>query len=142
MANNRMVYHDGEVIRVGPGNQVKIKIISQSACADCHAKAGCSAADMDEKIIEAQTEESLVIGDEVRVVMAARLGWKAVNLGFIFPLVVMAGGLFISSALGVGDVYSSLIGLGCLFPYFVFLYLFRSRIEKDFVFRAEKKNKY
>jgi len=37
MEDNRMVFHDGEVIGREGGN-VRVKIISRSACVQCHVK--------------------------------------------------------------------------------------------------------
>lgn len=143
MANNRMVYHDGEVIGVEPqANRVKVKILSKSACADCHAKGVCTAADMDEKIIDAVPVGTLAVGDDVRIVMHEKLGTKAVFYGFFLPFLVMVTVLFLVNGFGGGEVTAALAGLGSLLPYYVLLYFFRSKVEKDFVFRAEKKNKF
>jgi positive regulator of sigma E activity len=137
------VFHDGMVIGIDR-QKVRVKIISQSACADCHAKGVCTAADMEEKIIEAVPSpgQTLHIGDTVTIVMAEKLGWLSVFYGFFLPFLVMVTVLFTANAMGAGETLSALSGLASLFPYYLLLYVFRKKIEKDFIFKAEKKNKF
>jgi sigma-E factor negative regulatory protein RseC len=68
------------------------------------------------------------------------MGWKAIFYGFFLPLVVMVAVLFVSYALGSSEIQAALYGIGSLIPYYLLLYVFRKKIEKDFVFKAEKKN--
>ncbi|MCP4218121.1 MAG: SoxR reducing system RseC family protein [bacterium] len=139
METNRMVHHDGTVIECRE-NMVKVKIISLSACAECHAKSMCNAADMQEKIIDAFALEPLKEGDEVTLQMEEKLGWIALFYGFILPFIVLVCVLFTTHLLGGSEIQSGLLGLGSLVPYYLGLYVFRKKIEKDFVFKAEKKN--
>jgi len=143
LGNSRTVSHDGTVVRI-EGEKVQVKIISQSACADCHAKGVCTAADMDEKIIDAisSPDQHLKEGDHVSVVMEERLGKIALVYGFVLPFLVMVAVLFIGSGIGWSETYAALAGLASLAPYYLLLYYFRHKIEKDFSFKAEKKNKY
>ncbi len=143
MGNSRKVYHDGTVVKV-EGHRVKVKIISKSACAGCYAKGACSAADMQEKLIDAVPIPGLVLhaGDEVTVALQEKMGMKAVFYGFFLPFLVMVAALITAGALGSGEAIAALWGLGSLLPYYFGLYLLRSKIEKDFVFTAEKKNKF
>ncbi len=140
MSDNRMVYHDGVVVGA-QGNRLQIKIISRSACSECHAKGACTASDMVEKIIDAicSPGESLSIGDTATITMAAKLGHKAIFFAFILPFFVMAVTLFSAFALGVNESVSGLCSLFSLLPYYLLLHTFRGKIEKDFVFYAQKK---
>lgn len=138
MTDNRMVCHDGKVVKA-EGNKVKVKIISQSACAQCHAKGICSAADMEEKIIEAVSSEPLQKGDIVTVIMEEKLGWIAVFYGFLLPFILMVSVLFVAYALGSSEPKAALLGIGSLLPYYLVLYTLRKKIEKDFIFKAEKR---
>lgn len=142
MADNRMVYHDGIVVATNDHN-VRVKIVSHSACAGCRAKGVCTAADMEEKMIEAVSisNEPLQQGDTVTVIMEEKLGWLAVFYGFFLPFIVMTGVLFVSYALGGKELEAAFLGIGSLVPYYLLLYVFRKKIEKDFIFKAEKKDK-
>jgi len=143
MTDNRMVYHDGIVVGMN-GHHVRVKIVSQSACAGCHARGVCTAADMQEKIIEAVpvSAEPLQKGDTVTVIMEEKMGWLAVFYGFFLPFIVMIVVLFVSYALGGSDLAAAFAGIGSLVPYYLLLYVFRKKIEKDFIFKAEKKDKF
>jgi sigma-E factor negative regulatory protein RseC len=102
----------------------------------------CTALEMAEKIINAVpvSRDPLQIGDTVVLMMEEKLGWKAIFYGFFLPFIVMVTVLFFSSALGSGETKAALYGIGSLIPYYLLLYVFREKIEKDFVFKAEKKN--
>lgn len=140
MNDTRMVCHDGTVISQ-KDNHVQVKITAQSACAGCHAKGVCGAADMQEKIIDAVTREPLSPGDTVNIKMEEKLGWLALFYGFVLPFIVMVSVLFILHLSGSSETNAALIALGSLVPYYLLLYIFRKKIEKDFVFFAEKTKK-
>lgn len=135
-----IVSHDGTVIAIN-GSHVRVKIVSQSACADCHAKGFCTAADMHEKIIDAVARDTMKKGDIVTIKMEEKLGWLALFYGFLLPFIVLAAVLFLFYALGSSETRAALFALASLVPYYLGLYVFRKKIEKDFIFIAEKKNK-
>ncbi len=143
MARNRMVYHDGTVVSC-EGEKIRVSIISKSACADCHAKGACSAADMEEKFIDTilppHSNEQYNIGDSVTVIMEQKLGRIALFFGFLMPFLVMVTVLFTLSSLGHNEARAGLLALASLVPYYLLLFLFRDRVEKDFVFTLKKKN--
>lgn len=136
-----MVYHDGNVVSVS-GNHVQVKIISKSACAECHAKGVCNASDMDEKLIDgvANPGHSFHIGEPVTLVMEEKLGWIAIFYAFGLPFLVMVSILILFSALGHSETFAALAGLASLLPYYLLLYVFRRKVEKDFLFKVEQKH--
>lgn len=137
MNDTRMVCHDGTVISQ-KDNHVQVKITARSACAGCHAKSACGTADMQEKIIDAVSREPLTPGDTVTIKMEEKLGRLALFYGFILPFIVMIGVLFLLYLLGGSENSAALIALGSLVPYYLLLYVFRKKVEKDFIFFAEK----
>lgn len=140
MSENRMVYHDGVIVGT-QGERVQIKIISQSACSECHAKSACVASEMVEKIIDAHLlpGEVCTTGDLVTIEMASRLGRKAIFFAFIVPFLVMATTLFTAFALGVNESIAGICALLSLVPYYLLLKVFNARISRDFIFYARKK---
>jgi sigma-E factor negative regulatory protein RseC len=143
MADSQSICSEGKVVGFGTKDgSVQVKILSRSACAQCHARGMCTALEMAEKIINAVpvSRDPLQIGDTVVLMMEEKLGWKAIFYGFFLPFIVMVTVLFFSSALGSGETKAALYGIGSLIPYYLLLYVFREKIEKDFVFKAEKKN--
>ena len=140
MTDNRMVTHDGEVVG-WVGHKVQVKIISQSACAQCHVKGMCSAADMGEKIIDTVSTEPLREGDPVTVIIEEKMGRLALFYGFLLPFIVMVSVLFTTHLLGSSETGAALFGIGSLVPYYLVLYILKKKIGKDFIFKAERKDK-
>jgi sigma-E factor negative regulatory protein RseC len=143
MADSQLVCQEGKVVGFGTKDgSVQVKILSRSACGQCHARGMCTALEMEEKIIDTVpvSRDPLQIGDIVVVMMEEKLGWKAVFYGFFLPFIVMVTVLFVSYALGSSETKAALYGIGSLIPYYLLLNVFREKIEKDFVFKAEKKN--
>ncbi|UCH94802.1 MAG: SoxR reducing system RseC family protein [Candidatus Aminicenantes bacterium] len=141
MVDNRLVCHEGKVVGI-KDNSIQVKILSRSACAQCHARGMCTALDMEEKIIDTVpvSPDPMQIGDTVVVVLEEKLGWRAVFYGFFLPFIVMVTVLFVSYALGSGETKAALYSIGSLIPYYLLLYVFREKIGKDFVFKSEKKD--
>jgi len=140
MNNETEVSHDGRVVEK-LDDMYRVKIISRSACSQCHAKGICSASDMAEKFIDVVSNEELEVGDDVKVIMEEKLGWIALFYSFILPFIIMISVLILSHVLGCIENVCALLAIGSLAPYYIALFLFRNKISKDFVFRAEKRKK-
>jgi sigma-E factor negative regulatory protein RseC len=142
MAESAMLCKDGKVVGV-EGGHFKVKITTPSACATCHAKSLCSSLspqDQKEREILVTSRQPLEIGDTVSIEMEERLGWIALFYSFILPFLVMILVLFGLFAFGLSQTTSALIAIVSLAPYYLVLYKFRSKLEKDFVFLAVKKD--
>jgi len=137
MADNSMILHDGKVIGT-KDNRVQVKITSQYACSDCHAKSVCTAYKGEGRIIDAVAQEPLNNGDFVIIKMEEKFGWTALFYGFILPFILLVLVLFVLHALGSSEIGIALSAIGSLVPYYMVLYFFKERIEKDFIFKAEK----
>jgi len=133
-----VIEHLGRVDAI-TATDIRVTIISQSACASCHAKGACSAADVAEKqVVVSRSYHNYTVGETVKVTMQQSLGFKALFLGYILPLIVLVASLFVFNALGFSESVSGLLSLAVLVPYYLMLYLFRKRIEKQFHFDIEK----
>ena len=142
MADSQSICSEGKVVGFGTKDgSVQVKILSRSACAQCHARGMCTSLEMEEKIIDAVpvSRDPLQIGDTVVVMMEEKLGWKAIFYGFFLPFIVLAVVFFASYALGSKEITAALLGLGSLVPYYGLLSAFRKKIEKDFIIKVEKK---
>ncbi len=137
MPQKDTISHDGHVVEIH-GNKYKVKIITQSACAACHARGVCNPLDQKEKIIDAVSAEKLHLNEKVTVELAEKLGWKALFYGIIIPFVIMITVLFVLSNLFKSELYPALIGLASMVPYYFFIYLLRDKFEKEFIFTAKK----
>lgn len=133
-----MIEHKGVVLQQD-GHMAKVRIEQVSACAACHAKGACMAADSAEKIIDCQMVEPLEVGEEVVVKVARQLGMTAVLLAFVVPFVLLLAIVF-----GLGQVIESeaitgTIALVALLPYYGILALLKGKLQKRFSFYAFKK---
>ncbi len=139
MSKKDTISHDGQVVEILP-DKYKIKIITKSACASCHAKGVCNPSDQAEKIIDAVSVQKLNLSDNVIVELEERLGWKALFYGILIPFVLLITVLFTLSTM-TDELSAALIALASLVPYYFMIFLLRKKIEKEFIFTAIKDTK-
>ncbi len=131
--------HIGRVVSIDAGI-VRVSIISQSACAGCHAKGSCGLHEQQEKMIDVPCNSSLYhVGDRVEVGVQKWAGMHAVFLSYVLPFVLVVATIFGLSSTGFDEGLSALVGLGCLVPYYLLLYAFRQRISRSFSFTITRK---
>lgn len=133
------VKHKGRITAID-SEKTTVEIISESACASCHAASLCGMSEAKTKIIEVRTNPYVVyaVGEEVNVSLKATMGHKAVWMGYGVPLVVLMAGILIPTALGVAELASGLIGLGAVALYYVALRLLRDVLNNDYEFNISK----
>jgi sigma-E factor negative regulatory protein RseC len=136
--SEKPIEHRGIVERI-TAHSVIIKIISESACSACHAKGSCIITDMQDKEIEVQqTDGNFIPGEQVNLVMSQSQGTEAVIIAYFLPFIVIFSGLILFISLGISELYSGLLALSLLFPYYLAVYLFRQRIRRHFRFYIQK----
>lgn len=130
-----VIGHDGVVSEV-TASGYRVSIVSKSACAGCHAKGLCSAADMADKIIDVKSSgpEVFKVGDKVTVNMEESMGMRAVWLVYAIPAVILVTFLLYLQHVGASELTTGLSVLGAIAVYFVILYLFRKKIGRHFNF--------
>jgi sigma-E factor negative regulatory protein RseC len=133
-----MIDHDGVIEQI-EGELAHVRIQSESACAACHAKGVCGAAGQEEKYIDVPVRVSdYKVGEKVRVLVARHLGFKAVALGYLYPLLVMMAALIILISAGIDELRAAPLALLSLPFYYLVLYLLRNRIGRSFTFSIQK----
>ncbi|MFO7671211.1 MAG: SoxR reducing system RseC family protein [Bacteroidales bacterium] len=133
-----MIDHDGIIERI-EGGVAHVRINSVSACAACHAKGACGAADQEEKFLDVRLNgQNYHAGEPVKVLVAKRLGMKAVALGYFYPFLLLMSVLILLILAGTGEMKAGLFALLSLIPYYLGLYLARKRIESSFTFSIQK----
>ncbi len=143
MANE--IKHTGTIIAI-EGETVRVKIEQSSACSACQAKAMCTSTDKKEKIIEVTSPqpspqgegEKLRVGDTVEVIVEQRMGWKAVVIAYIVPLIVLVGTLAVLDMRMESEALAGVIALGVTGVYFIVLRLFRDKLQREFSFSIRK----
>lgn len=139
MARNGSIRHEAVITAVEDG-VVRLRIVSKSACSECHAKGMCGLADMKEKVVEVKDsgQSGFKVGDKVFLSMDNSTGFNAVLISYVVPLIILLI-LLLSLPMFLGNELS--VGVGIIIAlalYYVVVYLFRNRIGRHFVFRIEK----
>lgn len=137
MKTQESIEHDGEIIALEKG-KIKVRIISKSACASCHAKSACGAGDAKEKIIDVVSDgenHSFSVGDKVIVSITQKMGKKAVALGFAIPFLLMVLVAFFTLHSGFSEAFSALAALAVVVVYYGVVYLLKNKIDKQFSFQ-------
>ncbi len=133
-----MIDHEGIIDHIQDG-VARVKIDSQSACAACHAKGVCGAADSEEKFLDVDLHgASYMEGEPVRVMVAKHLGFRAVTLGYIYPFLLLMAVLIGLTLIGLDEMKAGLFALLSIIPYYLFLYIIRRRIGTTFTFSIMK----
>lgn len=131
------ITHKG-IIRKLSEKKIIVSIISESACASCHAQGACSASDMKEKEVEiTHFEGDFKLGQAVTIVGKTTQGFKALFLGYLLPFVLVLSTLIISTSLQISETKGGLLSLAVLVPYYALLYVFRNQIKKSFEFEIK-----
>lgn len=139
MAGTSEIEHSGRVDTIS-GNRVKVNFIAESACASCHAKGYCSVSEVKEKSVEVPYPGgmSLKEGEQVQIVLAQTLGFKALFLGYILPLILIIAALIVFTTLFKEEGKAGLLSLLVVAVYYFILYLFRKSIGRQFKFSIRK----
>ena len=137
---NNTIKHLGIVENI-QGSHLSVRIVQTSACAACSAKGHCSSADSKDKIIDIiDTAASWKVGDKVMVVGEMSMGMMAVVLAFVLPFVLLIVSLFLFMALMENELYSALLSLAILIPYYFILWLNKTRLKQKFSFTIKPIN--
>ncbi len=136
--SNETISHEGIITEIGD-EELKIKILSKSACAACHAKSACTMSDMAEKILTVPKPQNrdFQLMQRVNVSMKVSQGNKAAILGYLLPFALMMAVLFTLIGCGLGEGLSALCSLAALIPYYIILYLRRDKLKKQFDYEIE-----
>lgn len=132
------ISHKGIITSVDE-NGYRVTIISESACAACHAKGFCTMSDMKEKVIDIPKNGSVEhkSGDFVKVTMKQKMGILAVILGYLFPFILLITTLLIVAGFTMNEGLAGLAAIAILVPYYSGLYFFRNSLKKKFSFAIE-----
>jgi sigma-E factor negative regulatory protein RseC len=133
-----MIEHEGIIDHID-GDVAHVKIDNVSACASCHAKGACGAADQEEKFLDVPLHSTTYRqGDTVFVQIAQHLGFRAVALGYVYPFLVLMAVLIGLLAAGMEELRAGVFALLSIIPYYLVLYMFRDRLSKSFTFSIKK----
>ena len=135
---NDYIQHQGKIERIEK-HKVYVRIEQKASCQECHAVAGCLAADKKDKIIAVDDfSDSFTLQEEVVVSVRQSLGLFAVFIAYIIPLFFVIITFVVVLYASDSEVMGGLIGLSVLLPYYYILSLFRDKLKKRFFFSLSK----
>lgn len=132
------IEHPGIIESISP-QKLRIRFTSVSACAACHAKGACSAADIQEKSVEVdKTPGDFSLGETVNIILAPSQGFEALLIGYVYPFLLVFASLIILTLSEISELKAGLISLALLVPYYLIVYSLRKKINKKFQFSIRK----
>ena len=136
------ISHEGTIISIEKEN-LRVRIIQNSACASCKIAGHCQTSESKEKIIEVTTPDyaDFAVGDKVNVTESVGVGAKAVVFGFILPLALMMATIISAiTAFDTSEGVAALAGIASLRPYYLVLYFLRGYMKNIMGFGIDKIN--
>lgn len=133
------ISHAGRITEITP-QWITVEIVSESACSSCHAASMCSLSESKVKTVQVPFDfRDWAIGEEVEVCLKKTMGYKAVWISYVVPLIFMFAALMGGNSLGWGELYSGLCGIGAVALYYFIIFLFRNRLRNEYTFYINKK---
>ncbi|MCR5351270.1 MAG: SoxR reducing system RseC family protein [Bacteroidales bacterium] len=138
MSSSSEIAHRGRIVSITP-EVTTVEIVSESACAACHAKGLCSLGESKVKRVEVQTRgwDNYTVGQEVSVVLRATMGHKAVWIAYVAPLMVMIAVLLGILSAGGTELFAGLTAIGAVLLYYGVIWLLRNALRKEYVFNIK-----
>jgi sigma-E factor negative regulatory protein RseC len=127
------IEHEG-IVQKSDNKSVTVKISSESACSGCHAEGLCSLSGKEDKIIDILGRYNVTPGQTVTVLMKKSMGYSAVMLGYVVPLILVIALVIILGSMSLPELITGLGSLAVLVPYYLLLWLFRKQINNNFRF--------
>ncbi|MEN6618662.1 MAG: SoxR reducing system RseC family protein [Rikenellaceae bacterium] len=139
--NSENIEHEGVILDIDR-DYISVEILNKSACSSCNAKSMCSMSDVKAKIIQIENRGFIFYekGERVNVILKRSLGFKALWISYLIPLIILLVLLVALSAIGVNELLIGLSILVSLALYYFVVYLLRDKIKKEFIFTVEKLN--
>lgn len=138
MVETEEIRHSGRITDITP-EIITVEIISESACASCHAAQLCGMSGSRKKLVEVPAEPGYEPGEEVWVNMKRTMGTKAVTVAYVIPLAVLMAVLLVCIFIGLPEIWSGLSAIGAVGLYYIAIYLLRNKLKTDYTFYIKKK---
>ncbi|KPL14854.1 MAG: hypothetical protein AMS26_09290 [Bacteroides sp. SM23_62] len=135
----KRITHEGVIASMSE-DRVTVKITSYAACTSCHAKGACHlAGGEEEKLLHVPVPDpNFRVGEKVRVILARSLGFRALFLGYVLPLLMVLSVLLALTAAGSNELVAGLTSLAVLVPYYLGIRLMRGKVDRRFSFFIQK----
>ena len=134
------VSHKGRIVAAENGS-VSVEIVSESACASCHAAGLCGLTESKKKIVQVPVRDSsqFEIGQEVEVCLGTKAGMKAVLLSYVLPVLFLLILILSLSKIGLGELAAGGLSILGVAGYYLVLYFFRERLAEGYEFYIKER---
>ncbi len=120
-------------------NKIRIRFQPLSVCDNCQTKSICNLKGNQDNSIEITDKSGIYkVGDEVNLILKKSMGYAAVFLGYLLPVVIVLLFLFLLLGFGINEILAGLGSLLFLAVYYLVLYLIRNNIRNKFKISLEK----
>ena len=138
MSSSSEISNRGRIVAITP-EVTTVEIVSESACAACHARGLCSLGDSTVKQVELPTRgwDNYSVGQEVNVVLRASMGHKGVWLAYVIPLLIMVAALLGTLAAGGSELLAGLLAIVAIALYYLVIWLLRGRLRNEYIFNIQ-----
>lgn len=138
MVKEEEIRHNGRIVDIAP-DHITVEIVSESACASCHAASLCGMSEGKIKTVDVLPAPGYEIGEEVEVSLRKTMGFKAVWIAYVIPLVLLMAVLLALVSYGVGELPSGLCAIAAVAVYYLGVFLFRNKLNNEYSFYIKKK---
>jgi len=136
---SKKVEYRGIVTEVHSG-VLQVEIQDETACDACSAQKSCCMSGKREKRMDIPfTSGDYSRGDKVIVTGKTSMGFKAILIAFILPLMLIVVALAIASSMGANERQAALISLSAMIIYFLVIFLLKNKIKQTFTFTIDDK---
>ena len=121
-----------------------VRMMVNSACSGCHAKAVCGVSETTEKIVEVDVASGadFTIGEQVEVALLDnKMGTRSVVLAYVVPFVVLSVMLIGATIVGLSEGVAVLAAMAGVVAYYVVLWGLRERLKNKIKFIIIKQTK-
>lgn len=132
--------HRGTVISIDD-KLIKINISLTDACQNCSGRGGCIILNSKKRTIEVPLTSSIPevkVGEEVIVKLNTKKGLGAVFYAYLLPVLILVFTVVFLYCMNSEDSIIAISAIGVLILYYIFLYIFRKKINNKINFFIEK----
>ncbi len=130
--NNKI--EQGEVIKILPFNEAKVKIKRHSQCVGCSQHSLCYPFGENEMVITAKNNINAREGDKVEIKFSIVKRYRAIIILYIIPILSFIGGAVFGSIINPfhnKDVSASLVGILSLIFSFIGIYVYNRWLVRN-----------
>lgn len=135
MSKKNEIVHTGKIVDINP-DFTTVEIMVSSACSECHAKGICGVSEMEEKVIMVPTDpyELRQVGDVVQVKTKMTMGFKAIWISYVIPLVILMILVLSLSIVVENEFLRGGIAIAGVGLYYLVIWLLRGKLANQFEF--------